>query len=123
MYLLNIYLHLQFLCQVYFDVELLKKTLSLSSEKPHVFWKTNAATLFPDRPPKLNLGVGSSSKSSNPSLNSSSNSSLVQLQEVIRKKPFTFNTLERDSTYCFRFSIALSGLRLMASKVPLSIQI
>lgn len=65
-YLLNIYLHLQFLCQVYFDVELLKKTLSLSSEKPHVFWKTNAATLFPDRPPKLNLGVGSSSKSSNP---------------------------------------------------------
>lgn len=38
----------------------------MSNEKSHVFWKTNAATLFPDLPPNLNLGVRSSSKSSNP---------------------------------------------------------
>lgn len=38
----------------------------MSNEKSRVFWKTNAATLLPDRPPKLNLGVGNSSKSSNP---------------------------------------------------------
>ena len=101
----------------------LKNTNWICPVKSHVFWKTSAATQFPDWLPKLNLGVGSSSKSSNPSPDSSNNSCLVQLHEVIRKKPFTFNTLERDSTYCFLFSIALSGLRLMASKVPLSIQI
>lgn len=68
----------------------LKSYLNLFVEKSQDFWKTNAATLFPDLPPKLNMGVGSSSKSSNPSLNSFSNSSLVQLHEVIRKKAFYF---------------------------------
>lgn len=58
-----------------------------------------------------------------PSLNSRSSSSLVQLHEVIRKKPLASNTLEREFTYCFLLSTALSGLRLMASNVPLSIQI
>lgn len=43
-----------------------KSSLRSSGEKSHVFWKTNAATLFPDRPPKLNWGVGNTSKSSNP---------------------------------------------------------
>lgn len=123
-YLLSTDWHVHFLCQVCLAGELPGRSyVNLSEEKSRVFWKTSAATLCPDRPPKLNLGVGNSSKSENPSLNSFSNSSLVQLHEVIRKKPFTFSTLERDLTYCFLFSTALSGFRLMASKVPLSIQI
>lgn len=57
-----------------------------------------------------------------PSLNSFSSSSLVQLQEVMMKKPSGFSTLHRDPTYSFRFPTASLGLRLMASKVPLSMQ-
>lgn len=58
-----------------------------------------------------------------PSLNSSSSSSLVQLQDVIRKNPPGLTIPCRDFTYCFLFSFELSGFRLMASKVPLSMLI
>lgn len=57
-----------------------------------------------------------------PSLNSSSSSSLVQLQEVMRKKPSGFKALHRDPTYSFLFPAASLGSRLTASKVPLSRQ-
>lgn len=121
-HVLNVDLHLHFLCRVYFEAELLKKLTESVQWKVSCLLKNQSSYTVSRSTSKAELGCWQLLGKFK-SFTEFIHSSLVQSHRVIRKKPFSFNTLERDFTYCFLFWIALSGLKLMASDVALSVQL